>query len=333
MHNRIIGVVAGVFMMLGGVGCDRLPWQSSSESTPAGRETTDEQPASTLPMVPPHEQVATVNRAVITLTDMELAVQELKRLVQAAGQTWETLPAEERDDQLDLVDVLENLIDAELKAQDVRARGWDRKTDLQRNLAYLQRGFLAQEWERRQRETATPTEEQIHQFYETNKAAFVDPERIRVRVVVTKDADLAEAVRSQAVAGIPFDQLARERSIAASKDAGGDIGWVVRALDLERLRLLGELAQDDKAFFQQLEPLAFALEVGQVSQPVKGPDGYYLVKLEERQAARQRTELEVRDAIRVALTVEKMREALAQLRKQHEPQIQQSLERLKDIVQ
>ena len=311
-------------------GCEGL----SKPSTPSSEQASDtsSNPSPSL-LVPEQEQVAKVDQAVLSTTDLELAVAEVKRFVAAAQQTWQSLPAQEDPNALDLHDVMNNLIEAELKAQDARSRGLDLRTDVQRRLTYLQRGFYAQEWDRWQQERATPTEDDIHQFYEQNKAGFVEPERIKVRQLATNTLAEAETLRAQAVQGAVFAQLAREHSAGAGKEQGGDVGWFLRAIDAERLRLLGE-SPDANVFFPQLEPVAFSLELNQISQPVKGPDGnFYVVVVEERRASRQKTELDVRDAIQGLLTFQKMQAAVDELRRKSASKLQTFPERLSTVQQ
>lgn len=300
---------------------------------PSEPATTADNPTTPSLLVPEQERIAMIDHVALSTTDVELAVQEVKRFVAAAQQTWQPLPATDDPNALDLADVMNNLIDAELKAQDAKARGLDRRTDVQRRLAYLQRGFFAQEWDRWQQERAIPSDEEAHQFYEQNKAGFVEAERIKVRQLVTESLAEAETLRTQAVQGAVFAQLAREHSLGAGKEQGGDVGWFLRAIDAERMRLLGE-PMDANVFFPQLEPVAFSLELNQISQPVKGPDGnFYVVIVEERRASRQKAELEVRDAIKGLLTLQKMQAALDALRRDAASKLQTFPERLSTVQQ
>lgn len=316
------------------VGCDQLPWESkpktpqASTNPPGGHAAP--QPAGR-PPVPSQEQVAVVNQATLSTTDVELAVLELKRFIEGSQRAWEPLQAADLPNALDLHDILNEVVDSELKAQDAEARGLTRQSETQRRMAYLQRGFYAQEWDRWQRERATPKEEEIQQFYEQNKAGFVDPERIRVRQIVAMTLAEAEALRAQAVQGVVFAQLAQEQSVGAGKEQGGEIGWHLRAIDQERLRLMGA-APTEAVFFPQLESVVFSMEINQVSQPVKGPDGrYYVVLLEERKAAKQQTELEMHDAIKQLLTIQNVQRQLEQLHKQ--AKVERFPERLSEVQQ
>ena len=325
---------AALGMAMGAIaGCEQMPWQPKSPAHNSA--SSPDAAANPLAAVPPHEVVAKINTGAVSITDLELAVAELRRFVEASDKTWKPLPAQENADELDLYDVLQNLEETELKAQDARARGLDMKPEVSRRLGYLQRGFYAQEWERWERDRAVPTEEQIHQFYEQNKAGFTVPERIHVRQIVTDTLSQAEAIRSQVVQGegAEFSRIAQEQSIGPGRDRGGDIGWYMRAVDLERQRLLGA-SPTESAFFPQLEPVAFALEVRQASQPVKGPDGKYVVlELVERTSSRQQTELEVRDAIKDLLTIQTMQQRIAELRAAAKGKIEEFRDRLQAVKQ
>lgn len=329
----LIGLI-GIVLLMGAMGCERWPWEAQEPSSlkePASGGTAGAPPSTALP-VPPHERAADVNGSPISTDDLQLAVQELKRFTEAYQQEWKPLPTTNDPQALDLHDVLDNLIDSELKAQDAKAgHHLDVKTEVRRRLAYLERSFYAQEWDRLKREQAVPTDEEIRKFYEDYKQVYVEPERIRVRQIVTNTLAEAEAARARAVKGEVFAQVARELSVGAGKENGGDIGWHLRALDRDRLALTGQTPTEG-TFFPQLEPLAFALETGQISQPVKGPDGrYYIVQLEERKAQRQQTELEVRDAIKEGMTLQTMQEQLAKLREK--AKIESFQERLADVEQ
>ena len=298
-----------------GSGCERMPWEShttpSAQSKPQASQASSVSAAS---LTPANEQIAVVNQQPLSIHDVELAIQEIKQLTQLYGGTWTPLSTQDLPNAFDLHDLTNNVIDAELKAQDAKARGLDRKTEVQRRLTYLDRNFYAKEWDRIQQEQAKPTEAEIHEFYEKYKAGFVDPERIHIRQIAVNTLSEAEAVRSRVVQGTPFAQVAIESSVGPGKEQGGDVGWFLHQADKDRLIQMGQTPTEG-VLFAQLDSVAFTLEPSQISQPVKGPDGrYYLVQLEERKPSRQQAELEVHDAIRDALTLQHVQEQLQQLR-------------------
>lgn len=77
-------------------------------------------------------------------------------------------------------------------------------------------------------------------------------------------------VQQRLAAGEDFAALAKEYSDdTGSAEEGGDLGWFGRGM-----------------MVREFEEAAFALQPGQVSEPVKTVFGYHLIKLEERDPAR-----------------------------------------------
>lgn len=119
-------------------------------------------------------------------------------------------------------------------------------------------------------------EAELRAAYERDQARFVEPERREVRhllLTLPPDADEAaeaatraeiKALRERIAAGESFEALAREHS----KDPGS----------AERGGSLGTLSRDtlDPAFAQ----VAFSLQPGELSEPVRTPFGFHLIKVD-----------------------------------------------------
>lgn len=113
-----------------------------------------------------------------------------------------------------------------------------------------------------------PTEEQIKETYDQNTAAYNLPEKRRADFVslslVPPKPVLADEIVKRARDGEDFAKLASENSASPSKDNGGDLDWMAE----------GPVVSPHR------KPI-FALRKGQVSDPVYGPNGYYVYKLED----------------------------------------------------
>jgi peptidyl-prolyl cis-trans isomerase D len=131
----------------------------------------------------------------------------------------------------------------------------------------------------------TPTEADLQKLYEDNRASYVLDERRRARHIVISvvgedDAAAlkkAEDVAAQARAGKDFAELAKTTSSDATSGQGGDLGFV-----------------QQRDFPGPLGDTLFAMNVGEVSAPVKSQFGYHILKLEEIEAGEAKPFAEVR---------------------------------------
>ncbi|HTX93011.1 MAG TPA: peptidylprolyl isomerase [Anaerolineales bacterium] len=88
-------------------------------------------------------------------------------------------------------------------------------------------------------------------------------EEVWARQILVADEATAKSILSELQAGGDFATLASKYSLdTATKDKGGDLGWVAK----------GVMVSD-------VEPTAFALKVGQTSQPIKSTLGYFIVQV------------------------------------------------------
>ena len=121
-----------------------------------------------------------------------------------------------------------------------------------------------------------PTEEELKSLYEEQKAQFGNPEQRKVsHILIAADMDKeteakaalakAEGLRQRATGGEDFAKLAKENSDdKESAVKGGD---------------LGQFNKD--AMDPGFSAAALVLAKGEVSQPVKTPFGYHLIKVTE----------------------------------------------------
>ncbi|MDR7400384.1 MAG: peptidylprolyl isomerase [Armatimonadota bacterium] len=141
-------------------------------------------------------------------------------------------------------------------------------------LAYLQRLEAA----------AEIPEESVRRFYEDNRARMRTPDLVRLRGVLVKDARTAEQVRRLALAGHDLAALARRYSVDTTASQGGDTGWIPR----DRLH-------------PWLAVAVSRLKPGQLSGVVRGPQGYYVVRVEHVKPGRPLSYREVRNRIHADL--------------------------------
>lgn len=140
-------------------------------------------------------------------------------------------------------------------------------------------------------------DDEIATYYAAHQAELRVPETIVLRQILVPTENEARDVRRR-LAKEPksFEMLAQTRSHAPEASQGGLMGRFAR----------GQLPAD-------LEPAAFALAAASASDPVKTALGYHVLRVDSREAARDRTLDECRNEIRALIQRQKADEAARQL--------------------
>lgn len=135
------------------------------------------------------------------------------------------------------------------------------------------------------------TDEEVRRFFDENPERFAQQEMVRARHILVDTRDEAESLREQLLAGADFGELAREHSTdPGSAPAGGELGWFGRGV-----------------MVAPFEEAAFALAVGEISEPVQTAFGFHLILVEERAEAEEAVfNDEVAATIRQGLTDQKV---------------------------
>ena len=145
-------------------------------------------------------------------------------------------------------------------------------------------------------DSLTLTEDELQQYYDTNLSQYQTPGQVRASHILLRVDGDDEAVTARAAelaaearAGADFAELAREHSEDdTNAENGGDLGLFGRG------RMVPEF-----------ENAAFALAAGEVSDPVRSPFGYHVIKVTEKQEEVTQPFAEVRGAIENVLKRER----------------------------
>lgn len=113
------------------------------------------------------------------------------------------------------------------------------------------------------------TEEEIAQFFESNKSYFEQPEQVQASHILVDDEETAIEVKQKLDEGADFTQLAAQYSKDSSATYGGQLGYFGR----------GEMVKE-------FEDAAFSMEVGEISDPVKTSFGYHIIKVTDKKEAK-----------------------------------------------
>jgi len=250
----------------------------------------------------------TVKGTVIAkVNNIPIALEELNRYIDiynASLDLRQDLPPEQKkvakiDTRDKKLDYLKNvLIRQAVFYQAALDKGLDRKEDIIDVLARYKIAVLAQEMQNEMVKNLDVTSAEVEEAYKSNKSLFREPESRRVREIVTKTDDEARQILIQLLQGQDFISIAKTSSIADSAKDAGDLGLIKK----------GQRGDS----FTNFDDVVFspALTAGATSSVFKGPDGYYIVKIEEIKGGKEVSLSEAWDTIKTLLLVRKQQQEL-----------------------
>lgn len=110
------------------------------------------------------------------------------------------------------------------------------------------------------------TEAEAKKFYEERAKQMATEEEVKAAHILVKSQEQANKIAQELIAGGDFAKLAAEHSIdPGSKDKGGELGFFGR----------GQMVKE-------FELVAFTMQKGETSQPVKTQFGYHIIRIDDR---------------------------------------------------
>lgn len=195
--------------------------------------------------------LATVNGRDITETDVN---DFLKQLPPQAMAQFSTPDGKTR--------IVKELVNQELIYLNAIEEKLNEEEDFLEQLENVKESLLKQYAINKLLSDITVSEEEMVEFYNKEKANFIEGEKARASHILVDDEEKALEILESINNGLSFEDAAKEYSTCPSKERGGD---------------LGEFAKGQMV--PEFEQAAFSLEEGQISEPVKTQFGYHIIKL------------------------------------------------------
>ena len=252
-----------------------------------GQEILTSVPTASLPAVspsatPPAPLAATVNGRYVFLADYERRIAQYEQALARQGNDLNS-----SDVQSDLAqarqDILDGMIDSLLIEQGAAALGitvTDEELESQVQADITAGGGQAafDEWLAVTGQTRDDYKVMLRQSLFSQRVMDAvtvsvkgEAEQVHARDIVLDSEQTAQQVLAVLQQGADFATVAKEYSLdETTRDSGGDLGWFPR----------GRIAPE-------LENAAFALQPGQLSGIVGLSDGYHILQVVERDAARR----------------------------------------------
>lgn len=188
--------------------------------------------------------------------------------------------------------VLDELINQQILVLGAEQTGLARGKDIQAAVEEFRRTLIVREVARQLTEDITVTEAEARTFYAENQEDLIGAEQWHVREIVLPTKERAIDILTDILGGADFENTARIYSVGVSAEKGGDLGFIVQEP------------------FPQMGMALLSLEEGDVSGVFKGPEGYYIAKLEERKAGEQLSYEDIKEDIIQSQTLLKQQQVI-----------------------
>ena len=109
------------------------------------------------------------------------------------------------------------------------------------------------------------TDQAMHKVYDDAAKQMSEEQEVRARHILVEKEDEAKAIAADIKKGADFAEIAKQKSKDPGASEGGDLGYFTKD------QMVPEFAE-----------VAFKLEKGQVSDPVKTQFGWHIIKVEDK---------------------------------------------------
>lgn len=243
--------------------------------------------------------LAKIDSTTITQQDFE---REFRGLPDYAQQLFSDASGKEK--------FLNEIVNKELLYKEALKKGYDKSTEFMKKLEDFKKLTLVSEvFEKEIMSKAKVSDQDIRDYYEKNKQAFVAAKEIRASHILVKTEKEAQEVLARLKKGEKFEAVAKSVSIdAASAKNGGDLGYFRK----------GQMVPE-------FERAAASLKVGEISVPVQTQFGFHIIKVTDKKTGPPIEFEKVRDLIAQKLSGERQKEVfdayIADLKKTYKVEI------------
>ncbi|MBA7471619.1 putative parvulin-type peptidyl-prolyl cis-trans isomerase [subsurface metagenome] len=196
--------------------------------------------------------LAKVNGVEIKESDVALAEEELAPSLQQMD------PASRKDN------VLGFLIDLQIVAKAAEDKKIENTDDFKKRLSFARKRLMMDSLLASEGKAAT-TDDAMKKVYEEAAKQITSEVEVRARHILVETEDEAKAVVEELKKGADFAELAKKKSKDPGASDGGDLGFFTK-----------------DQMVPEFSAIAFTLEPGKISDPVKSQFGWHVIKVEEK---------------------------------------------------
>ncbi len=228
--------------------------------------------------------LAKVNGTEIRQSDVALAEEEL------GASLAQMDPATKKDN------VLAFLIDMRIVSKAAEDKKVENSEDFKKRLAFTRNRLLMDSLLASEGKAAT-TDEAMKKVYEEASKQITGEQEVHARHILVESEDEAKAIKAELDKGGDFAELAKKKSKDPGASDGGDLGFFTK-----------------EQMVPEFSTVAFALEPGKISDPVKSQFGWHIIKVEEKRSRKAPDFEQVKSQIETYVTRKAQADYVAKLR-------------------
>jgi peptidyl-prolyl cis-trans isomerase C len=228
--------------------------------------------------------LAKVNGAEIRQSDVALAEEEL------GPSLTQMDPATKKDN------VLSFLIDMKIVSKAAEDKKVENSEEFKKRLAFTRNRLLMDSLLANEGKAAT-TDEAMKKVYEDASKQISGEQEVHARHILVESEDDAKAIAEELKKGADFAELAKKKSKDPGAPDGGDLGFFTK-----------------DQMVPEFSNVAFALEPGKISDPVKSQFGWHIIKVEEKRNRKAPDFEQVKSQIETYVTRKAQADYVAKLR-------------------
>jgi parvulin-like peptidyl-prolyl isomerase len=185
--------------------------------------------------------------------------------------------------------VIDELVRQQLLVQEAEDSDVANSKEIKDAVEDFRKTLLVQEIASRLTKNIAATEEDARAYYDANSDKFTSPVTWNVSQIIIDDETAAKNILVQILQGGDFAQLAQTQSKAANAPEGGKLKPFVTG----------------QAPFEAMQTAIANLNAGDVSSVFKGPEGYYIVKVDAKTGGTTKSFDDVKKDLIYGLTMQK----------------------------
>src|SRR5947209_13733769 len=228
--------------------------------------------------------LAKVNGSEIRQSDVALAEEELGPSLAQMD------PAAKRDNVLYLP------VDRKIVAKAADNKKVENSEEFKKRMTYTRNRLLMDSLLGQEGKAAT-TDDAMKKVYEEASKQIAGEQEVHARHILVETEDEANAIEDELKKGADFAELAKKKSKDPGASDGGDLGFFTK-----------------EQMVPEFSAVAFSLEPGKISDPVKSQFGWHVIKVEEKRSRKAPDFDQVKGQIETYVTRKAQADYVAKLR-------------------